>query len=137
MSLKKRHNLLDSLQRVVKRYFEHEQKLQKAVVLLRNQYAQAKASLDRPGSTELPKYLAYEQKIHAYLEVKIEAYPELKGDKVSAQLMESLTRLENEVALMRVGYNDSVCYYNTRIQSFPDVLLARRFGFVRMSLISS
>ncbi len=40
--------------------------------------------------------------------------------------------LENEVALMRSGYNDSVEYYNTRIGSFPDNLLARVFGFRRM-----
>lgn len=137
VSLKKRHNLMDSLQRVVKRYFEHEKKLQKAVVLLRNQYTQAKSTLDRADSSELTKYLQYEHKVHAYLQARVEAYPELKGDKVSAQLMTSLTRLENEVALMRSGYNDSVAYYNTRIASFPDVFLARRFGFKRMSLIAS
>lgn len=137
VSLKKRHNLMDSLQRVVKRYFEHEKKLQKAVVLLRNQYAQAKSTLDRADSSELTKYLQYEHKVHAYLQARVEAYPELKGDKVSAQLMTSLTRLENEVALMRSGYNDSVAYYNTRIASFPDVFLARRFGFKRMNLIAS
>jgi hypothetical protein len=137
VSLKKRHSLMDSLQRVVKRYFEHEKKLQKAVVLLRNQYAQAKSTLDRADSSELTKYLQYEHKVHAYLQARVEAYPELKGDKVSAQLMTSLTRLENEVALMRSGYNDSVAYYNTRIASFPDVFLARRFGFKRMNLIAS
>lgn len=137
VSLKKRHNLMESLQRVVKRYFEHEKKLQKAVVLLRNQYAQAKSASDRSDSSELTKYLQYERKVHAYLQAKIEAYPELKGDKLSAQMMASLTRLENEVALMRAGYNDSVTYYNTRIASFPDVFLARRFGFKRMNLIAS
>ena len=58
-----------------------------------------------------------------------EAYPELRGDRLTGDLMRRLTLLENEIALMRQGYNDAVERYNTRIALVPEVLLALAFGF--------
>ena len=63
------------------------------------------------------------------LDVKIEAYPELQSDAVMRDFSETMIELENEIALMRQGFNDAVNYYNTRIQSFPDILLSRIFKF--------
>ena len=59
----------------------------------------------------------------------VEAYPKLKGDTVMRDLMSSLTRMENEVALMRAGYNDSVELYRTTIQRIHEVFLAKLFHF--------
>jgi LemA protein len=50
--------------------------------------------------------------------------------------MDTLTQLENEVAFMRTGYNDSCTEYNARIQSFPDILLAKVFSFKTLDLIA-
>ena len=58
-----------------------------------------------------------------------EAYPELKGDTLTGDLIRRLTLLENEIALIRQGYNDAVERYNTRIAHVPEVLLALAFGF--------
>ena len=65
----------------------------------------------------------------------IENYPKLKGAAVVQKLTRNLTDLENEIALMRTGYNDAVELYNARVSSFPDVLLARWFAFRRMSFV--
>jgi hypothetical protein len=62
-----------------------------------------------------------------------EAYPELKGDTLIGDLMRRLTLLENEIALMRQGYNDAVERYNTRIAHVPEVLIAMPFGFTEAS----
>ena len=58
-----------------------------------------------------------------------EKYPELKGQEMLGKLMEELRRVENEVALMRQGYNDSVELYKTTSQRIPEVFLAKSFGF--------
>jgi hypothetical protein len=59
----------------------------------------------------------------------VESYPNLKADELMRYLMASLTRMENEVALMRAGYNDSVELYRTAIQRLPEVILAKMFRF--------
>ena len=58
-----------------------------------------------------------------------EKYPELKGHEMLGNLMEQLRIVENEVALMRQGYNDSVELYKTTSQRLPEVLIAKSFGF--------
>jgi LemA protein len=58
-----------------------------------------------------------------------EDYPDLKGNEVMGNLMDKLVLVENEVALMRDGYNDSVELYRTGSQRFPEVILARVFHF--------
>ncbi len=59
-----------------------------------------------------------------------EAYPDLKANQNFAQLQEELSGTEGRIAYARQFYNDTVYKYNTKIQSFPGVVIAPRFGFV-------
>jgi len=43
--------------------------------------------------------------------------------------MDRLTRMENEVALMRKGYNDGIERYHATKQRIPEVFLAKFFSF--------
>jgi LemA protein len=61
--------------------------------------------------------------------VTIEAYPELKSEILGSKLMRSLSVLENEIALMREGHNQSVERYNTRIRHIPELFIAKVFRF--------
>lgn len=58
-----------------------------------------------------------------------ESYPSLQSQEAYDRLMKELTHPEDEIALMRNGYNDSVERLNRRVQSLPDTYLAKRFGF--------
>ena len=58
-----------------------------------------------------------------------EAYPELKANQDFLALQEELTSTENRVAFARQFYNDNVTKLNTRIQTFPTVIIAAMFGF--------
>ena len=58
-----------------------------------------------------------------------ESYPELKANQNFLSLQEELTSTENRVAYARQFYNDSVTRLNTRIQTFPTVVIAGMFGF--------
>ena len=53
-----------------------------------------------------------------------EAYPDLKANQNFLNLQEELTSTEDRIAYARQFYNDSVLSYNTKIQTFPTVLIA-------------
>jgi LemA protein len=58
-----------------------------------------------------------------------ERYPELKADESFQKLFGELVTVEDHLAASRKYYNGSVRIYNTFIQSFPQLLLARLFRF--------
>ncbi len=60
-----------------------------------------------------------------------EAYPELEASQNFSQLMHELSETEDGIAITRRVYNDTVETYNTLIQVFPAVIVARLFGFDR------
>ena len=124
VSLKKRADLFKQLQPVVKKYLSHEKELLTELAKLRRD---AKKTINTTSHAK--SRLNAEQHFMEALDVKIEAYPELQSDAVVRDFSETMIELENEIALMRQGFNDAVNYYNTRIQSFPDILLSRLFKF--------
>jgi len=50
-------------------------------------------------------------------------------------LQQRISGLENGIADRRELYNDAVNLNNVRIEQFPDVLLARLFGFQAATLL--
>ena len=58
-----------------------------------------------------------------------EAYPDLKANQNFLQLQSELADLENKIAASRRFFNNAVQEYNTGIQQFPAVLIARDMGF--------
>jgi len=129
VSLQKRADLIPNLEKVVKKYLVHEKDLLQLVTRLRTRFSTQIEDLDATASQ-----LENEQKILGKIIAKAEDYPELKAAKLNVKLMNKLIDLENEIALMREGYNDAVNYYNTRIATIPDVFFARAFGFQPMTL---
>jgi LemA protein len=65
----------------------------------------------------------------------VEAYPELKANQAIQQLLGRITGLENAIADRREFYNEAVNINNVRIEEFPDVLVARLFGFKAAELL--
>ena len=63
------------------------------------------------------------------LMVVVEQYPDLKANQNFLGLQEELTSTENRIGFSRQHYNDSVMHYNTRLQSFPQNVIAGVFGF--------
>ncbi len=58
-----------------------------------------------------------------------EAYPDLKANRSFLQLQTDISNVEADIQFARRYYNGAVRNLNTRIESFPDLLLARLFGF--------
>jgi len=64
-----------------------------------------------------------------------ENYPDLKADQSFRHLQGRITELENAIADRRELYNEAVNLNNIRIQTFPDLIVARLFDFKTQALL--
>lgn len=131
VSLKKRANLVPQIENIAQALMSHEKDLHEAVVNMRKLYS-ARVSRTPEG---MKQYMEAEHASLQKLIMVAEDYPDLKSNQQTGLLMRTMIVMENEISLMRNGYNDAVETYNTRIQSFPDVLFARMFHFKEESLV--
>ncbi|MDI9244734.1 LemA family protein [Marinobacter sp. CHS3-4] len=122
--LQQRHDLWPNLEAIVKASMAHERDLQTAIAKLRAVNLKA---VNTPEETD--KLIAFEQTLKNKLVARVEDYPDMKNHDVMQQFMAIMTRTENYLSLLRNSYTDSAKIYNTRIQSFPDLILAKLFRF--------
>ena len=66
-----------------------------------------------------------------------ENYPELKANENFLELSRKLTRLENDIENSRKYYNGSVRIFNTKIQIFPNNIIAKIFGFKEANMFEA
>jgi LemA protein len=59
----------------------------------------------------------------------VEAYPVLRASESFLNLQNELSDIEEKIAYARQFYNRNVLDYNTRINTFPRMLIARLFAF--------
>ena len=130
--LKQRHDELPKLVETCKQYMGYEQATLEKVMQARAGVQQAMQTGDAatvgPAENTLRASIG---KLYAVAE----AYPQLKANESFQQLQTRITGLENGIADRREFYNDSVNLYNTRLQQFPDLIIARNFGFKPGSLL--
>ena len=125
VSLQKRSELIPNIESAAKSYLEHEKEVHKQISELRTTIGQKK----RFSTEEIDSIMHTENQLTERLFALAEKYPELKGHEMLGNLMEQLRLVENEVALMRQGYNDSVELYKTTSQRIPEAFIAKPFGF--------
>ena len=58
-----------------------------------------------------------------------ENYPELKANQNFLDLQNDISEVENDIQYARRYYNGAVRIINTRIDSFPDLIIARLFKY--------
>ena len=68
---------------------------------------------------------------------RFEDYPELRSQKNMMQFQERISDIENQIADRREFYNEAVTQYNTRIEQFPYVIMAKQFGFEDRELFTA
>jgi LemA protein len=127
VQLKRRHDLIPNLVNAVKGYMGFEQKVLTDVT-------NARAAAVAAGAQGPAQQAAAENVLTGTLRslfAVVENYPELKANQNVLELQEQLTTTENQISFSRQHYNATVLDYNTSIATFPNVLLAGPFGFVR------
>jgi LemA protein len=123
VQLKRRYDLIPNLVETVKGYASHEAETLEKVIQARNM---AVAATGVEGQAQAENMLTGALKS---LFAVSEAYPDLKANQGFLNLQEELSGTEGRIAYARQFYNDSVYKYNTKIQSFPAVIIAGMFRF--------
>ncbi|RLB62445.1 MAG: LemA family protein [Deltaproteobacteria bacterium] len=126
--LKQRYDELPKLIKVCEGYMQHEQKTLEAVVKARSMVNSAQTD-----DQKLQAQSALSDTLKSLFMV-VERYPDLKADAGFRQLSNRISEIEDQITDRRELYNASVTIYNTRLDQFPDVLVARMFNFPVRSL---
>ena len=130
--LKQRHDELPKLVETCKQYMQYEQETLERVMNARAAVssAQARGDIGALGTAEGQLRLGL-----GNLFAVAEAYPDLKANETFQHLQSRISGLENSIADRREFYNESVNNNNVRIEQFPDVIVARMFGFQSAELL--
>ncbi len=123
VQLKRRYDLIPALVDTVKGYKDYEAETLEKVIQARQQGVSAgtmdeKAAAANMLSGALGKMFAL-----------AEAYPDLKANTTFIKLQNELSSLEDALQNARRYYNAIVRDYNAKLESFPDLFVARKFNF--------
>ncbi len=125
VQLIRRYDLTPQLVTAVKAYAAHERDTLQTTTELRARTKLAAGLADRARledqlGSQIERLLALQ-----------ENYPDLKASENFMQLTRDLVAIEDHLQYARRFYNGSVRQLNTRIEHFPDLIVARLAGFQR------
>src|SRR3954470_5152457 len=123
VELKRRHDLVPNLVETVKGYATHERETFQKVTEARADAMKAQGPA-QAGAAE-----GRLSAVLGDLRAIAENYPELRATENFQQLSRNLSELEDEIQASRRIYNSNVQAYNTKIQVFPNSVVANSGGF--------
>jgi LemA protein len=123
VQLRRRASLLPNLEEIVKGYAAHEREVFIEV-------AQARSAVQKAGGAGEAAN-ANETLSQAFIRMfaVAENYPQLRASESFIALRNDLSAIEEKIAFARQFYNRNVLDYNTRLETYPDAIIARTFDF--------
>ena len=125
VQLKRRADLIPNLIETVKGYAAHERAVFENVTKARAE------SLNAQGPAEAAAAENQMQTALRSIFAVAEAYPQLQASQNYLQLQGELVDTEDKIQASRRFYNGGVRELNTKIQVFPNNLIARNLGFTQ------
>jgi len=131
VQLKRRHDLIPNLIETVKGYATHEKELFEKVTQARS------AAINAQGTAEKGKAEnALSQTLKSIFAVA-ENYPDLKASQNFLKLQDELSDTENKIQAARRFYNGNVRDFNTKIEVFPNNMVAGTLGFKKFEFFQA
>ena len=123
VQLKRRYDLIPNLVESVKGYMKHEASTLQAVtdartIAMKAEEAPTRAKAENILSGTLKSLFAV-----------AENYPDLKASSNFAKLQDELSDTENKIQAARRFYNGEVRDFNTKIEQFPNNMVAQTLSF--------
>lgn len=131
VQLKRRYDLIPNLIETVKGYARHEKEVFEKIT---------KARSDAMNAQGVEEKSAKENQLTQALKsvfAVAENYPDLKASQNFLALQNELTDTENKIEASRRFYNGNVREFNTKIQVFPNNLIANKLGFSVFSMFEA
>ncbi|MBU1000399.1 LemA family protein [Patescibacteria group bacterium] len=131
VQLRRRASLIENLVAIVREYAKHEKTTFSDV-------AKARAALEKPhgpkDSARADNMLTSALKS---LFAVSEDYPDLLASKNYQDLQADIKEIESLIAKYREEYNQTILDFNTKIQTFPNLLAASLFNFQEEELFEA
>ncbi|MCH8520008.1 MAG: LemA family protein [Nanoarchaeota archaeon] len=133
VQLKRRNDLIPNLVNTVKGYATHERELFENITQIRTSMMNAS---NNSNIKELAKADDMMTSTLKTLFAVSENYPDLKANENFLNLQNQITRTEDQIAASRRIYNSNVMIFNSKIQVFPNNLVAQSLKFKEFEFFS-
>ena len=130
--LKQRNSELPKLIHTCQQHMTYEKETLEKVIKARNLVESALKTKDISNISAAEQQLAVG--INGLFAVA-ENYPDLKASDAFLRLQTRITTLEESISDRREFYNDTANTNNTRIEQFPDIVIANLFNFESFQLM--
>jgi LemA protein len=132
--LMRRNDLIPNLVATVDQAAQHERgtftevaRARSGLTAARDQLAQAVQGNADAGEISRANAAVSDQ-LRLFLNVSVEAYPQLQANQNFRALQDELTETENRISVSRRDYNEAATSYNTYIRRFPQLITAKVIG---------
>lgn len=129
--LKKRTDLIPQLVNTVKGAIQHERETLTELTQLREKLLEQHIQLKE--RFELESQLGM---MLGKIQVRAEAYPDLKANQNFLLLQSSLNEVEDQLSAARRAYNAAVNSFNNAIEMFPSNLIGKMMGYSQRTLFT-
>jgi LemA protein len=128
----RRADLIPNLVATVKGYAEYEQETLTKVIEARSKATSVNINAENLDAGMLQQFQQAQDELSSALSrllVVVEKYPDLKANQNFLDLQAQLEGTENRIAVERQKFNTATMDYNQYIRKFPQLIVAKIFGF--------
>jgi LemA protein len=128
----RRADLIPNLVATVKGYAEYEQETLTKVIEARSKATSININAENLDEGMLQQFQQAQDELSSALSrllVVLERYPDLKANQNFLDLQAQLEGTENRIAVERQKFNTATMEYNQYIRKFPQLIVAKIFGF--------